>query len=196
MSLDEKKQLLMEVRKKKSMLRSSILRNKQAQNVGEDNKNRLRMNSSKLLSPQKKAPNKLNNTALTRLTKQNTDKNKEYRCELNVVVVRKNVPKPLSPTSKLHEKTKNGGITSALRSHNNKGKDNMGSYIPVLKSRSGRQNLTNQNESSNKGVHWNESRLIQESSPLIKSSPRTARQKPIPKSCLKQTVCMPYRYLN
>ena len=125
------------------------------------------------------------------MTKQNTDKNKEYRCELNVVVVRKNTPKPLSPTSKLHEKTRNGGgIISALRSHNNKGKDNMGSCIPVLKSRASRQNPVNQDE-SNKEVHWDESRLTQESSPLIKSSPRTARQRPIPKSCLKQMVCIP-----
>src|SRR5437773_3992 len=104
MSLDEKKQLLLEVRKKKSMLRSSILQNKQAQNIGEDNKDSFknRMNSSnfaKSSSPQKKAPNKSNNSTLNRLTKQNTDKNKEYRCELNVVVVRKNVPKPLSPAS-------------------------------------------------------------------------------------------------
>src|SRR3954452_14856894 len=142
MSLDEKKRLLLEVRKKKSMLRSSILQNKQAQNIGEDNKdsfkNSLRMNSSnfaKSSSPQKKAPNKSNNSTLNRLTKQNTDKNKEYRCELNVVVVRKNVPKPLSPASKLHEKMRSGGgITSALRSHNN---NNVGSYIPVLKSRGG-----------------------------------------------------------
>lgn len=192
MSLDEKKQLLLEVRKKKSMLRNSIIQDKQVQNVGEDNENSLRMNSDKLLLPKKKIPNKLNNTALNRLTKQNTDKNKEYRCDLNVVVVRKNIPKPPSPTSKLYEKTKNGGgIISALISHNNIGKDNMGSCIPVLKSRGGRQNLVNQGESSSKGVHWNESRLIQESSPFIKSSPRTARQKPIPKSCLKQTVCVP-----
>ncbi|GBC07637.1 hypothetical protein RclHR1_00760007 [Rhizophagus clarus] len=187
MSLDEKKQLLLEVRKKKSMLRNSIIQNKQLQNV-EDNESSLTMDSAKLLLPQKKISNKLNNTALNRLTKQNTDKNKEYRCDLNVVVVRKNIPKPPSPASKLHEKKRNGGgIVSALRSRNNKGMDNMGSCIPVLKSRGGRQNLVNQDESPNKGVHWCESRLTQESSPFIKSSPRTARQRPIPKPCLKQT---------
>jgi hypothetical protein len=198
MSLDEKKQLLLEIRKKKSMLRSSILQNKPAQNIGEGNKNSfknsLRMNSAKSLSPQKKALNKSNNLTLSRLTKQNTDRNKEYRCELNVVVVRRNVPKPLSPASKLHEKMRSGGgITSALRSQDNKGKDNIGSHIPVLKSRGGRPNLANQeknDESSGKGVHWDESKLTQESSPLVKSSPKIARQRPIPKSCLKTTVYM------
>jgi len=85
-------------------------------------------------------------------------------------------------------KTRNGGgIITTLRSHNNKGKDNIGSCIPVLKSRGSRQNLVNQDEYSSKGVHWDESRLTQESSPLIKSSPRAARQRPIHKSCLKQT---------
>ncbi|EXX67650.1 hypothetical protein RirG_112620 [Rhizophagus irregularis DAOM 197198w] len=183
MSLDEKKRLLLEVRKKKSMLRNSIIQDKQVQDVDEDNENSLGMNSDKLLH-KKKIPNKLNSTALNRLTKQNTDKNKGYLCDLNVVVVRKNIPKPPSPTSKLYEKTKNGGgIISALRSRNNIGKDNIGSCIPVLKSRGDRQN---RGESSSKGVHWNESRLVQESSPFIKSSPRTARQKPIPKPCLKQ----------
>ncbi|PKY50600.1 hypothetical protein RhiirA4_530774 [Rhizophagus irregularis] len=183
MSLDEKKRLLLEVRKKKSMLRNSIIQDKQVQDVDEDNENSLGMNSDNLLH-KKKIPNKLNSTALNRLTKQNTDKNKGYLCDLNVVVVRKNIPKPPSPTSKLYEKTKNGGgIISALRSRNNIGKDNIGSCIPVLKSRGDRQN---RGESSSKGVHWNESRLVQESSPFIKSSPRTARQKPIPKPCLKQ----------
>jgi hypothetical protein len=183
MSLGEKKQLLLEVRKKKSMLRNSIIQNKQVQNVDE-NENSLRLNSDKLLLSQKKILNKLNNTALSRLTKQNTDKNKEYLCDLNVVVVKKNIPKPPSPTSKLHEKTRYwGGVISA------KEKDNIGSCIPVLKSRSGRQNLLNRGESS-KRVRWNENRLTQESSPPLKSSPRTARQRSIPKSCLKQTVCI------
>ncbi|CAI2180133.1 14390_t:CDS:2 [Funneliformis geosporum] len=187
MSLEEKKQLLLEVRKKKMMLHNSILRSEQEQVVGEkDRENDATFKSqNSLLSSKKKTTNKLN-TTLNRLTRQNTDRNKEYRCEFNVVVVRKNVPKPLSPASKLHEKMKNGGgIISSLRSRNNHGKDNTGSHIPVLKSRGGRQNQDE--SSSSKGVHWDEERLTQELSHVVSSSPRIARQKPIPKSCLKST---------
>src|SRR5687768_1195096 len=108
MSLEEKKQLLLEVRKRKMMLHNSIL---QGERKGDESSlvNSPRSESPNPItpSPKKELPDKLN-TTLNRLTKQNTDKNKEYRCELNVVMVRKNVPKPQSPTSKLHEKMRNG----------------------------------------------------------------------------------------
>ncbi len=161
MSLEEKKQLLLEVRKKKMMLHSSILQSEREENNENSLKNSPGSKSSSSItsSPKRKVPNKLN-ASLNRLTKQNTDRNKEYRCELNVVVVRKNIPKPLSPTSKLHEKMKNGeGVIPALRSHSNKGK---GSHIPVLKSRGGRQNQENDEPSCSKRVHWDENRLTQE----------------------------------
>ncbi|CAG8550604.1 3495_t:CDS:2 [Funneliformis mosseae] len=188
MNLEEKKQLLHEVRRKKMLLHNSILQSEQEKIVGElDREDGAKFESpSSLISSKKKAPNKFN-TTLNRLTRQNTNRNKEYRCELNVVVIQKNIPKPLSPASKLHEKMKNGGgMVSALRSRNSHGNDNMGSHIPVLKSRGERQNQEIV-ASSNKGVHWDEDRLTQELSHDVRSSPRIARQKPTLKSCLKST---------
>ncbi|CAG8627615.1 24535_t:CDS:2 [Dentiscutata erythropus] len=90
---------------------------------------------------------------LGKITKQNTDRNKEYRCELDVVVVRKNIPKP--PTN---------------------------SHIPVLKQRSGKEtetiNFEEKAENSvEKHVRWDDVNLVQVSSPLVKHSPISAKEK-------------------
>ncbi|CAG8515536.1 9935_t:CDS:2, partial [Acaulospora colombiana] len=121
---------------------------------------------------------------LGKITRENTERNKEYRCELDVVVVRKDGPKPLSPTSKMQEKMRSGG--RSLSSHliaNCKDKPKT-SYIPVLKSRG--MQKENEKEVAGKYVRWDED-LLQVSSPQVKSSPSVARQKPTPKSCLKPT---------
>ncbi|CAG8451400.1 10407_t:CDS:2 [Acaulospora morrowiae] len=120
---------------------------------------------------------------LGKITKENTERNKEYRCELNVVVVHKDEPKPPSPTSKMQENMRGERETTTSRLIRNN-KSATTSHIPVLKSR-GVQKENNGGEVE-KYVRWDEN-LLQISSPQVKSSPSEAKQKPIPKSCLKPT---------
>ncbi|CAG8716863.1 5736_t:CDS:1, partial [Scutellospora calospora] len=119
MSLEQKKQLLLEIRQKKMLLRNFL------QNEG--------------------------NLDLGKITKQNTDRNKEYRCEFDVVVVRKNIPKPPSPSTKLQKQKKKANATESRKKVN--------SNIPVLKQRSGKEianiNLEKKDENSvEKCVRW------------------------------------------
>ncbi|RHZ68894.1 hypothetical protein Glove_292g62 [Diversispora epigaea] len=110
---------------------------------------------------------------LKTVTKENTNRNKEYLCDLDVVVVHKDGFRPPSPTTKLPIKSKKSKTTS---------------FIPVPKSRHGqkeRNDNSEENGENGRGVHWDEEKL-QLFSPRIMSSPSVAKQKPIPKSCLKQ----------
>ncbi|CAG8433282.1 4163_t:CDS:2 [Diversispora eburnea] len=113
---------------------------------------------------------------LKTVTKENTNRNKEYLCDLDVVVVHKDGFRPPSPTTKLPIKSKKSKTTS---------------FIPIPKSRHGRKEINDNSEENGengedgRGVHWDEEKL-QLFSPRIMSSPSVAKQKPIPKSCLKQ----------
>ncbi|CAG8527944.1 15286_t:CDS:2 [Racocetra fulgida] len=117
---------------------------------------------------------------LGKITKQNTDHNKEYSCEFDVVVVRKDISKSPSPTTKLQQKQKKRPDANETRKKAN-------SHIPVLRQRSGKEvdkiNLEKKVENpAEKRVRWDDVNLVQVSSPLIKHSPISAKEKRVIKS--------------
>ncbi|KAF0411952.1 hypothetical protein F8M41_008079 [Gigaspora margarita] len=114
------------------------------------------------------------------MLRSNIPQNKE-----DLDLVRKDVPKPPSPTTKLQQKQKKRTNATESRKKTN-------SHIPVLKQRSGKEiepiNLEKKAENSvEKHVRWDDVNLVQVSSPLIKHSPISAKEKRAIKSCLKPT---------
>ncbi|CAG8456142.1 3976_t:CDS:2 [Paraglomus brasilianum] len=115
-------------------------------------------------------PPKISDVTWNRLTERNTERNRLYRCKIRVLVIHKDEPRPPSP-SKICEESKildqNCDMDSDMGSNNDNETDGDG----------------RENDFGDKKVRWNRKEL-EAPSPAIRSSPTTARQKSIIKSCL------------
>ncbi|CAG8467032.1 6614_t:CDS:2 [Paraglomus occultum] len=118
-------------------------------------------------------PPKVSDVTWNRLTERNTERNRLYRCKIRVLVIHKDEPRPTSPSSTCEESKildQNSDMDSDVDSNNDNETDSDDCE--------GREN-----DFGDKKVRWNRKEL-EAPSPASRSSPTTARQKPIIKSCL------------